>query len=297
MSPNSPWTRTPVKNGRAQFDLSKWADFPALIYEVFLPYNQYVWRGHKFAKWTLMATLGRRKISGDDPDWQYKHQKSFQLHATRQRGAGPQRPASDNDVWALGQHYGLDTPLLDWTGSPFVAAYFAFLQPSTPLERRTYGNRRAVWGLSATSVQEKSASIMLEAKKRPRKPSPGVMEMIYPVAEDNARLISQGGLFSRTPDGVSVEQWVDAAFAGATKMKLVKIVLPDEDRHDCLKMLNRMNINHKSLFPDLTGVSVYCNLCLEIPGYANEFWPQHVPGWSKDELQAGSRHRRRKQLS
>ena len=50
-------------------------------------------------------------------------------------------------------------------------------------------------------------------------------------------------------------------------MVLVKFTVPTGDREDCLRSLNRMNINHLSLFPDFYGASTFCNLNLEIASY------------------------------
>jgi hypothetical protein len=45
---------------------------------------------------------------------------------------------------------------------------------------------------------------------------------------------------------------------------LEKLVIPNEDRENCLKFLNKMNINRKTLFPDLDGAASYLNALWEL---------------------------------
>jgi len=40
---------------------------------------------------------------------------------------------------------------------------------------------------------------------------------------------------------------------------LIKIHIRNEGRKDCLKMLNKMNINRMSLFPDADGAATFIN--------------------------------------
>ncbi|MDJ0600025.1 MAG: FRG domain-containing protein [Crocosphaera sp.] len=50
----------------------------------------------------------------------------FKLAIRGLRSHNPEK-LSYNQVWALGRHFGLNTPLLDWSSSPFLAASFGVL--------------------------------------------------------------------------------------------------------------------------------------------------------------------------
>jgi len=93
------------------------------------------------------------------------------------------------------------------------------------------------------------------------------VEFIRPMSDENQRLVSQGGLFTRTPDDIDLVSWVKKSFPGEKGYVLMKLYVPSRDRKQCLKALNRMNINHLSLFPDLYGASKFCNLFAEIEKY------------------------------
>jgi len=158
----------------------------------------------------------------------------------------------------VGQHFGLATPLLDWTRSPFAATYFAFeeLAPDPT-------DYRVVYGLARNAVTKKSEEILEKTSDLQKQRAP-VIEFIDPMSDENQRLVSQAGLFTRAPINTPIELWVAREFEGSSSAVLLRIEIPDTDRLTCLRALNRMNINHLSLFPDLTGASRATNLKLEL---------------------------------
>ena len=89
------------------------------------------------------------------------------------------------------------------------------------------------------------------------------------MTDDNARLINQSGLFTRSPNGEDVTPFVQRLFGGKASAALIRVSIPNSERVTALLALNRMNINHLTLFPDLYGASVFCNLALEIEGYSD----------------------------
>ena len=152
-----------------------------------------------------------------------------------------------DELWALGQHHGLNTPLLDFTNSPYVSAYFAFH------EEKSDSDYRVVYGISQAAIRTKLKSDL---------------ELFKPLSDHNKRLLSQGGLFVKFKTEKDIESLLAENYeAEEKKIKLYRIRIPNKDREICLKFLNNMNINHNTLFPDLLGTSIYCNTKLEIKNY------------------------------
>ena len=166
---------------------------------------------------------------------------------------------AEDVIWALGRHHGLHTPLLDWTGSPYAAAFFAFWE--TGAEQT---DDRAIYALSKGEVQRHQEDSNRQGPRNAWKD----LTFIDPGSYDNPRLVAQAGSFTLLNElDMNIEDVVRGHFRGTQKAVLVKIQIPDEGRKEFLRHLNLMNINPLSLFPDLYGSSMYCNMKLEIDGY------------------------------
>lgn len=266
MSRRARWTETP--RGRRTLDITftSWRYFFDFINQRFLDYKFYIFRGQARQAWHLESTLDRLLSQTGQPASRrarQEHLERFVLAARGRRGSNPPRIDDDNEWWALGQHHGLATPLLDWTESPFVALYFAFE------DRNDSGSPfRVIYALHYPDVQEKSAAISRRYRRRGARGRPPITEIVRPRSDENPRLVSQRGLFTRGPDGMTIDAWVRGNFPRRTGgAVLIRFRLPNRDRDQCLRFLNRMNINHLSLFPDLYGASRYCNYDILIGGY------------------------------
>ena len=253
-------TREDVTPGIHEITLDSFRDFAPLIATEFNNTRRYVWRGQRCDNWPLEPSFSRR-TKGKKTDRAKLAElqlKRFRRAVRGKRGVNPQN-LSDDELWALGQHFGLATPLLDWTVSPFVALYFAFAETTTQED----SGYRCVFALNKPRVRELSKEVVK-----------GFPDLAYdtvrffePEADENARVLSQRGLFSIGPITCAIDEWIEEHCDEHSEDLLVRILLPEEDRADCLRMLNRMNINHLTLYPDLMGAAHFTNIHLDVLNY------------------------------
>jgi hypothetical protein len=222
---------------------ANWAEFKRDLFaelfdsERFRP-GHYLFRGAGDADWSLRSSFDRR--FGTVP-LERRLALWDQLISEWQAGCAEAGvPAAvltdDRKLWALGQHHGLPTRLLDWTTSPYVAAFFAFHDHLViPHERFEHV---AVWALHV---------------QNPVWCREHGVEIVSAPSLDNVRLRNQGGKFtlSRAPFA-TLEEYVERF---ATELALTKCVLPAADADHALSDLDAMGINSYDLFPDLTGLA------------------------------------------
>jgi hypothetical protein len=197
--------------------------------------GRYLFRGVANADWKLVSSFDRRF-----PDIEDRPRVSAKLLEAFREACGDELDqdilADDVRLLALGQHFGLPTRLLDWTLSPFVAAWFAL--SDALVNPAAAGTHASVWALHL------DAGIWGEDS--------GV-EVVQAGVHGNVRLRTQGGRFtrSRTPFR-SLEQYVEHA---ARRRALTQLSMPVRDAPRGLAELAMMGIDAARLFPDLGGAA------------------------------------------
>ena len=142
--------------------------------------------------------------------------------------------SNPEQLLGLAQHYGIPTRLLDWTETPYVAAFFAFSGIASSPDRE---HRIAIWCLDTNSrIWGEDTGIKLLSI-----PSP------Y-----NERLKNQLGKFTLLQSPFdSVEEHIEKCDTTGTALQ--KITLPASEARTALSDLDFMGINYSTIYPGLDG--------------------------------------------
>jgi hypothetical protein len=230
----------------------------------------YFFRGQASTTWGLVPSFAR-ELQGMDlgraRNVERMAVREFQREASMHLAPPFIRHVTDRLSWlATMQHYGCPTRLLDWTGSPYVALYFAVrTEPDVD---------GAVWCVQGRPVQAHADS--------------RGMKMPTTLEEQHALLDfdRQAVMFLRpavVTDRMSVQQTfftlsgspmadheaaLNAGIPSALRENgFVKLIIASNIKRDCLRHLRRMNVTSQALFPGIDGLGASIGEAIRLEAY------------------------------
>ncbi|MBR1122993.1 FRG domain-containing protein [Bradyrhizobium lablabi] len=203
-------------------------------------YKRYIFRGQGNANWPLKSSFDRtysdKQAANRD---RLAKELITEFYEECERYSAWRYSFDDPRVLAMAQHHGLPTRLLDWSFSPYVAAYFAFSW--FLFEQRDGGGNVAIWVLNRGEVEAKAPG--------------GQLQIISVQDHENNRLGNQFGLFTflKTNEG-SLEEYLTSRAVNLGSA-LVRLEIPRSECRTALQDLILMGIHHGTIFPGKEGIA------------------------------------------
>lgn len=241
--------------------VESWAQFTDAV-KASLPKSSasqraYLWRGQADASWSLRTSL-RRTLGELSPADALNTETALERQFRRLLAArGAAVAAHGNDpfnLWAVMQHHGAPTRLLDWTWSPYVAAYFAVVDRWDQDGALWIVHGRSLFGSDVEMDQHYS-----QAEAQLRKPDAASLLLLRIPELPNDRMVAQQGLFTLSPSltvdhDVIIDRTCRPKAVGVNDTVYLKLVIAAEIKAEFLKHLAVMNITAASLFPGVDGI-------------------------------------------
>jgi FRG domain len=214
-------------------------------------YLQLWFRGQPNAKYQLVPGLYRFDERLEVDEGTYRHDFRLKSHPYLQHMRG----TTDWEQYALMQHYGLCTRLLDWTEGALIALQFAVLGRPVksdvavwmidPLWVNEYLHGAAVLYREDSEVCRAYVPEIWKEKDLPEKPL--AIEIPY----NSPRITAQRGIFTvhgknRTP--------LDKVLMASEKARCCQYIVPKEYVLAVRRQLRTAGITDTVIYPDLQGL-------------------------------------------
>lgn len=228
--------------------MNNWSDYKNWISESIKTGSQFYFRGQKNPAWKLQTSFHRfSKNAGVTltdylerivPEVHYNvcSAQNELLDISTEQGVG--------GFLARLQHHGFPTPLLDWTLSPYIAAYFALkdVDPMNP----------GVDNVGIYIFDYKLWSMVYDLELNfQRKES--FFTPFRPFANNNPRMLTQLAVTTAT-NVQDLENYLMNQTQNHPTPYLYKVILPINERKLIMNELNLMGINSMTMFPGLDGI-------------------------------------------
>jgi len=247
--------------------LPSWHEFKLYVHQFS---ENWAYRGQASAAWILVTAIERTDF--------IHFGNSIESHFVAEFQRGARNYLSKDEIpehlieWlALMQHHGAPTRLLDFSKSPFIAAYFAF-----EFCAMREGQNIAIWCVNMEHLKTKALEILAKEFGSQLKEANNLINeklfqilfyqnnknLVFPVEpfRMNRRYSLQQSMFVST--GTSETPFMEQLnfLEEELPKTVVKIEIPATEKKLALRELQKMNLNRASLFPDLDGYALSLKL-------------------------------------